>query len=56
VSDNLAALLELARIVPPEDRRDALLAGMMDLRQQADIVRLLAEGEPATVFRLDPLG
>ena len=56
MTDDLEALLQLAGITPPPDRAEALLAGMRDLRRQAEIVRRLAEGEPASVFRVDPLG
>ncbi len=56
MTDDVEALLKLAGISPPPDRAQALMAGMRDLRQQAEIVRGLAEGEPATVFRVDPLG
>lgn len=48
-------LLNLAGIAVPEDRMAAVLAGMADLRAQAALLRT-AEGEPAHVFRLSPMG
>ncbi len=56
MSDELSLLLQVAGITPPADRNEALIAGMADLRKQAAIVRALATGEPATTFRVDPLG
>jgi hypothetical protein len=51
-------LMRRAGITVPAERRAAVLASYVDLRQQIDLLydRYAHTDEPANVFRLSPMG